>query len=449
MGGRSVNDVLELVWIAGTGGVLFAVAFLCFSLRNFSRSRLEEICRQRGKPERFGQILHGSAMSLLLTELIQILLLLVAAWTSSRSTYFGDMAFPNNASWQSIFGWAIHITAVMVTVGCLLIAVPWTLSRVLGEVLLYKTWPIIRLTCTVGVPVWTAALQLDKIVHRVFGLPEPDSDAAASLLTEELLTVVDEGRREGVIQSNASTMIHRVVDLQTEDVAAIMTPRTDMVTIDAELPLNSAFLQMVGNGFSRVPVIRDGIDDIIGILYARDLLAYAIETKVTPEKQTVADIARDVLYAPESQGIGDLLESMRIKKVHMAIVVDEYSGVSGLVTLEDILEEIVGEISDEYDTKDETLWKQHKDGRTEVDARYHLDDLNEEFGYPFPEDEEFDTIGGFVLFCFGRIPVVNEEHFWKEFKLTVLDADERRLIRVRIEGPTNTSHANNSQASVE
>ena len=125
---------------------------------------------------------------------------------------------------------------------------------------------------------------------------------------------------------------------------------------------------------------------------------------------------------------------MRVQKVHMAVIVDEYSGVSGLVTLEDILEEIVGEISDEYDSEDQTLWKEHENGRTDVDARFHLDDLNEEFGFGFPEDEEYDTIGGFVMSCFGRIPKSGEEYFWKNLKLTVLQADERRLIRVRIEG---------------
>jgi len=213
-----------------------------------------------------------------------------------------------------------------------------------------------------------------------------------------------------------------------------------MITIDADLSLTKAYHEMVDSGCSRVPVIRDGIDDIVGILYARDLLAYAIEDQDSLNARTVADIARDVLYAPESQGIGDLLESMRVKKVHMAIVVDEYSGVSGLVTLEDIIEEIVGGISDEYDVKDESLWKHHVDGRTEVDARYHLDDLNEEFGYEFPEDEEFDTIGGFFVSCFGRIPVVGEEHFWKKLKLKVLEADERRLIKVRIEGPPDGSN---------
>ncbi|MCA9086531.1 MAG: CBS domain-containing protein, partial [Planctomycetaceae bacterium] len=181
--------------------------------------------------------------------------------------------------------------------------------------------------------------------------------------------------------------------------------------------------------------IRDGIDDIVGILYARDLLAVAAgRESENGHVRMVSDIARDVLYAPESQGIGDLLESMRQKKVHMAIIVDEYSGVSGLVTLEDILEEIVGDIADEYDHEETSLWKDHREGMTEVDARYHLDDLNEEFGYEFPEDEEFDTIGGFVLSCFGRIPVPGEHHDWRNLRLIVTDADERRLIRVRIEG---------------
>ncbi|MEZ6130427.1 MAG: hemolysin family protein [Planctomycetaceae bacterium] len=232
-------------------------------------------------------------------------------------------------------------------------------------------------------------------------------------------------------------MIHRVVDLQTEDVAAIMTPRPEMVTISADTPIEDAFPMMIENGFSRVPVIRDGIDDIVGILYARDLLSHCRSTATdgnSAATATVASIAKDVLYAPESQGIGDLLEAMRLQKVHMAIIVDEYSGVSGLVTLEDILEEIVGDISDEYDDHDDALWIRHTDGRTEVDARYHLDDLNEQYDFGFPEDEEFDTIGGFVTSCFGRIPANGEEHFWGRLKLTVLEADERRIIKVRIDG---------------
>ena len=429
-----MSGMLELLLAATAGLLIFLMALICFSLRDFSRSRLEELCKQRGKLSRFGDILQNHEAALFLSALTLLVLLLVGTWFVAGISWLKGFDFPIGGSVAATVGWIVTATATLVTASLLLVAMPWTISRVKGESVLYRIWPVLRLTRRVLSPVWHSARHLDRIIHRIVGVPEPDSDAAANLLTDELLTVVDESCREGVIQSNASTMIHRVVDLQTEDVAAIMTPRTDMVTIDADMPLAESLKQMLENSFSRVPVVRDGIDDIVGILYARDLLAYAIESNKDSDTRTVADIARETLYAPESQGIGDLLEAMRQKKVHMAVIVDEYSGVSGLVTLEDILEEIVGEISDEYDSEDSTLWKQHVDGTTEVDARFHMDDLNEEFGYGFPEDEEFDTIGGFVLACFGRIPAIGEEHCWKNLKLTVLDADERHLIRVRIEG---------------
>lgn len=425
-----MNGYLEIAIGLGIVAGLFVLSLLCFSLRDFSRSRLEDICEENKAPNRFGEILQNHERALLISELF-LLLMLVAAVCANTSAIVGDLSFPDTNSVGAIAMWLLSFSAVVIALGFVLVVLPWTLSRVTGEAFLFRVWPVYRFFCAALAPVWQFARHLDRIVHRVFGLPEPDSEAAASLLTEELLTVVDESRREGVIQSNASTMIHRVVDLQTEDVAAIMTPRTDMITIDADRPIQDAFRDILDNGFSRVPVIRDGIDDIVGILYARDLLACAIQDEAG--QKMVDDLARDVLYAPESQGIGDLLEAMRARKVHMAIVVDEYSGVSGLVTLEDILEEIVGDISDEYDTGEDQLWKVHSNGQTEVDARFHLDDLNEEFGYEFPEDEEYDTIGGFVLSCFGRIPTGGDEYEWKDLKLTVLDADERQLKRIRIQ----------------
>lgn len=421
--------------VAAAFGVaaFFFLTLICFSLRDFSRSRLEEICKQHRRVSRFGLILQHHEKMLLLSESALLLLVMVLTWRASQSPYFEIFVVPSQLTLSVAGWWCVRIVAGTTLLILFAVFLPWTLARVRGEVVLYRAWPIFALLAGLTAPVWQFVLQLDRMVHRIFGVPEPDSEEVAGLLTEELLSVVDESRREGVIQMKASTMIHRVVDLQTEDVAAIMTPRTDMVTIFAGMPLNDALHEMLQTGFSRVPVIRDGIDDIVGILYARDLLTYLAQSNESSDLQTVKDIARDVLYAPESQGIADLLEAMRQQKVHMAIVVDEYSGVSGLVTLEDILEEIVGEISDEYDSEDHTLWKEHRDGCTEVDARYHLDDLNEEFSYGLPEDEEFDTVGGFVLSCFGRIPKVGEEHYWKNLKLTVLDADERRLIRVRIE----------------
>lgn len=409
---------------------VFLLTVICFSLRDFSRSRLEEICKQQKNLQRFGSILHQHEQALLLCEFALLLMIISLTWTTVPSPYFQIFLYPDTVTLVNIGMWAFNVFAGSLVVGMTFLFLPWTLSRVCGEGLLYRVWPLFALVNRLTDPMWRIAQHLDRISHRVFGIPEPDSDDAASLLTEELLSVVDESQREGVIQSNASTMIHRVVDLQTEDVAAIMTPRTDMVTINSDTLIPDALQQVLQIGFSRIPVIRGGIDEIVGILYARDLLASLSQPSEKPAY--ITEIAREVLYAPETQGIGDLLEAMRQKKVHMAIVVDEYSGVSGLVTLEDILEEIVGEISDEYDSEDRVLLKKHENGCTEVDARYHLDDLNREFNYGFPEDEEFDTIGGFVLFCFGRIPAAGEEYRWEDLKLTVLEADERHLIRVSI-----------------
>lgn len=410
---------------------LFLLTLLCFSLRDFSRRRLQEVCDESGRSERFSEILKNYERTLLLSEMLLLLSLLAASSFALRTTYFVDLVFPETVKVVTVAFWLLRMTGITIVIALTFVVLPWTLSRVIGELFLCRCWPLVRFASSIAAPVWTFSAQVDRIFHRIFEVPEPDSEDASKLLTEELLTVVDESHREGVIQSNASNMIHRVVDLQTEDIAAIMTPRTEMVTLNADTSISDATDELLENGYSRVPVIDDGIDNIVGILYARDLLACAVGQEA--ETKCVADITRPVFYVPESQQIGDLLESMRGRKVHMAIVVDEYSGVSGLVTLEDVLEEIIGDIADEYDTAEEELWKEHTDGRTDVDGRFHLDDLNREFHYELPEDEEYDTIGGFMLSRFGRIPDAGEEHVWEGLKFTVLRAGERRIDRVRIE----------------
>ena len=446
-------NVLELTAVLTTLTILILVTLHCFCLRDFSRGRLEELCLSKGRPERFSRILQNHDRYLLLSEVVLLVLLVLSAVSANEFFLLhGAELVPikqafretTDTLWPMFFAVA-NVTALLVAATFFLVALPWTLARVIGELWLYHTLTVFNGIYWLLAPIWFFVIRLDRIVHRIFELPEPDSEAATHMLTDELISVVNESQREGIIQSGASNMIHRVIALHDEDVASIMTPRTDMVTIDAGAPLSEAMKFVLESGFSRMPVIRDGVDDIVGILYARDLLSHATSAVDADSSdttgvavQTAADITREVLYAPESQGIGDLLDAMRTKKVHMAIIVDEYSGVSGLVTMEDILEEIVGEISDEYDKQDDTLWMNHSDGITEVDARYHLDDLNEEYSYGFPEDEEFDTIGGFALSCFGRIPKVGEEQAWNSLKLVIIDADERSVLKVRIEGHGDT-----------
>jgi CBS domain containing-hemolysin-like protein len=274
--------------------------------------------------------------------------------------------------------------------------------------------------------------KFDTFAHRLSGLGEPENGDVATL-TEEIRTVVDEGQREGVLESTARTMIHRVIELSDEDAAAIMTPRTEMDCIPVESSLEEARQHLLDAGHSRMPVIASTTDDIVGILYAKDLLKHMAKGNGQPT--SLKAIVREPFYVPETTGIDRLLETMRRDRVHLAIVIDEYSGVAGLVTLEDILEEIVGEIIDEHDSEEDEQpeIKTVAPGVAEVDARVHIDDLNEQLGYDLPEHGDYDTFGGFVFAQLGHVPTISESFHWQNLRITVLSVDERRIHQLRIE----------------
>ena len=312
----------------------------------------------------------------------------------------------------------------------LLLLLPWAVSRVIGESVIYRCWPLLVVATKVLHPVLIFTKWLDTLLHRVAGRQDPATEDGSSI-TEEIQSVVDEGEREGLLESRAGRMIEQIMELRDEDVRAVMTPRTEMVCIQKDVLLDDARRLLLEAGHSRVPVIGDSPDDIVGILYAKDLLRYLdLENGHTV---TLAQIVREPLYIPETTGIDHLLERMKHERFHLAIVLDEYGGVVGLVTLEDILEEIVGEIADEHDPAEDEPIRRVDDLTTEVDARVHLDDLNEQFGFELPEDEDFDTIGGFVFSELGHIPSSGESLTWQNLRLTVLDADKRKINLLRIE----------------
>ena len=310
------------------------------------------------------------------------------------------------------------------------VVLPRTWARVAGEEFLVRTWPVIRLLRKTLSPGIRIAAKFDQMAHRLAGVPEP---AAGTLprLTQEILSVIDEGQREGILEPQARTMIHRVMELQQEDVAAIMTPRTEMHVLQEDTPLDQARRELLEGGHSRVPVVGETIDDIIGILYAKDLLRHIDNTN--GRAVTLKDIVRDAIYVPETTGIDNLLERMKREHVHIAIVIDEYSGVAGLVTLEDILEEIVGEITDEYDPEEEEEIHQISEDVIEVDARVHVDELNDLFQFDLPEDGDFETIGGFVFNQLGRVPKSRETFTWRNLRVTVLGVGKRKIHKLRIE----------------
>ena len=406
----------------------------CYALQEYAYSRLEELCDKRNVPDRFRHILTQQEMALVGLELL--LTLSTLGLSLALCLWIG---WPAPGATTTT---AVLVASVFEYIGALLLVLfvaeilPWTVARVASEPFLVRCWPAIRGVQILFTPLLSLARQMDRAAHRLVGRGEPEDDDA-SVINEEIRTVVDEGEKEGLLESDASAMIYRVMALKDEDVGAIMTPRTDMFCIGVESTLEEARVRLIEAGHSRIPIIGGSTDDIQGILYAKDLLkAIAPETSETTIS-TLRDILREPFYIPVTTQIPALLELMKRQKVQIAMVLDEYGGVAGLVTMEDILEEIVGEIEDEYD-EDETVSDIHElaPNRADVDARVHIDDLNRRFDFGLPEDGEFDTIGGFVFSQLGRVPRVGEVVEWELLKITILAADKRRATRLRLELPS-------------
>ncbi len=238
--------------------------------------------------------------------------------------------------------------------------------------------------------------------------------------------------RGGMIDADALSMIQgvlRVSDLQVRD---IMVPRSQMVVLERDSAPQELLPAVTESGHSRFPVIGDDRDQVVGILLAKDLLRYYVDGGVG--SFDIREVLRPAAFVPESKRLNVLLKEFRASRNHMAIVVDEYGGVSGLVTIEDVIEEIVGEIADEYDTDEDQTIRREGDRQFAVQALTRVQEFNEYFGSRF-SDEEYDTIGGLVMQQFGRLPRRGEAVTMEGLEFKVLRADRRRIDQLRVTTP--------------
>jgi len=251
---------------------------------------------------------------------------------------------------------------------------------------------------------------------------------------EELSQVLTHARDRGIIDSDAFEMLEgvlQVIELQVRD---IMVPRSQMVIVDRDAPPAEILPAVIESGHSRFPVIGDDRDQIVGILLAKDLLRYFMDGG--KDDFDIKEVLRPVVFIPESKRLNVLLKEFRVSHHHMAIVVDEYGGVSGLVTIEDVLEQIVGDIGDEYDVDDEVDIRREGERQFTVRAQTPIEDFNQYFGTEF-SDEEFDTIGGLAMNLLGRLPRRGESFALGGLDFKVLRAERRRLDSLRVITPTD------------
>jgi CBS domain containing-hemolysin-like protein len=406
-----------------TAGTLF-FSTVAVALRSFSRIKLQEALKAGNKEKLLDSLLENAeklTWSCSLYRLIfnmGILILLLAVFTDTRIT---DSQFGN-----------YFLSAVIAILIFLIfsLAIPQAWAKYGGEKILSRTYKLLMLSAIILVPVLYVLKFTDALVKRLAGVVETTPQEQQEEKQEEFLNGLEQRKMEGVVDEEEQEMIENVLELSDTTVDEIMTPRTDIVGVEVNSDLQ-AILETINNaGHTRVPVYEEKIDRIIGFIYAKDLLT---EIGKDPADFNLRDKKRDAYFVPETKPLRALLHEFQNQKLHIAVVLDEYGGTAGIVTLEDILEELVGEITDEYEKSEPEAIRKINENTFELDARTYVDDLNDQFELNLPEDEDYDTIGGFVFSYLGYIPKTGENFDYENMKFVIVAAEARKIKRIRIQ----------------
>jgi gliding motility-associated protein GldE len=259
-------------------------------------------------------------------------------------------------------------------------------------------------------------------------LPKPNS----KMTSEDIMTMAEVSEQEGSIKSDEREIIENVIEFGTTTVREIMTSRVNIVAISTENSLNEVLQLIREKGLSRMPIYENDLDNILGVIHSKDVLPY-INSDIERTTINWRTIARKALFVPSTKKVDDLLRDFQQEKTHIAIVVDEYGGTEGLITLDDILEEIVGEISDEYDDVEESLYTKFKSGVYIFDAKIDLDDMEDILNMALTtEDDEYETLGGLVYHLTERIPNVGERVYYNNMELTIHSMQNNRVKKLRV-----------------
>ncbi|MBC7223908.1 MAG: HlyC/CorC family transporter [Anaerolineae bacterium] len=422
------------IWVAAAllglwAGFLVAVRA---ALMNVSRTRLRKMAEEGdAKAVRALGVVEESAQFLVTLEVSQFAVgmaaVALAVW-AGVPLLAGWLAYLPGAA---LGGWVRPLALVVVLLAATGVAlvvgwmVPQSLAVRHAEALTLRlaapiAWMVALLSPPVGLLV-----RLGSALGRLLG---GGPIGGVPVVTEEAIkTLVDAGEERGVIEEDEKEMIYSIFEFGDLMVREVMVPRIDIVAVEVSTPMLEALDVVMAAGYSRIPVYEETIDNIVGLLYAKDLLPYLRDGRTDVP---LREVLREPYFIPETKKVDELLPDLQRRKVHMAIVVDEYGGVAGLVTIEDLLEEIVGEIQDEYDTE-EPMVVLGQEGEFVFDARVSLDDVNKLAGVELTSDAA-DTLGGYVYEKLGQVPAVGDQIVEGDVEITVVAVAGRRIRRVRV-----------------
>ena len=341
----------------------------------------------------------------------------------------------NGLHTQSLPTYALILLLVALVTLILGDLVPEAVGSANAETIARWAFYPMRVLIAVFAPVVTASITLSKGIASIFG----GSSMVNIVTEEEIMTMLDASEKEGGIENEEKAMIVSVLEFGDRLVREVMVPRIDIAAADIETTVSDALTLFMESGHSRIPVYEETIDNIKGLLYAKDLLSLWGKEPTRP----IRDLLRKATFVPESKQADELLKELRASKVHMAIVVDEYGGTAGLVTFEDLIEEIIGDIQDEYDIHEEAEYVQHGPDNYTVDASISLNDFNNLLDIEISTDDS-DTLGGFLFTQLGRVPEVGDRVEYENLILRIDSIEGRRIRKVRVIRKQPPAEANES-----
>lgn len=333
------------------------------------------------------------------------------------------MAFHSWGEERGFFIAIILLTFLVIVFGEIL---PQTIANKNPEKTAVLVVRIIYALMIILFPVVAVLNQVSHFFSWVLGVKENSHDNG-SITEEEIINMVAAGQEDGIIHQEEKTMIHGVFDFTDTIVRDVMIPRPDIVAIEKDAPLDDLLKIIKEEQFSRIPVYQDTIDNILGIVHIKDLI---VGFAGGDKEFALSEYLRQPFYVPETKKVNELFKAMKKEKSHMAVVLDEYGSTAGLVTMEDLIEEIMGDIQDEHDTEEPDVQRIDAD-TIEFNASIRLDELNEQMGLNL-ECDEADTVGGLVFTLLDRVPVEGDEVEVKGVRLIVLDMDGHRIEKIRL-----------------
>ncbi|TWU59796.1 Hemolysin C [Rubripirellula tenax] len=406
--------------VGGLGGEL---------LDRFAGRSLEIYCRLKKNRDRFGDVLDHQDAAIDGSAYLRMMGTVLFLVCGTGAVF----ASPDGVTLSRLATWTASAGGLMMLIH---VWIPNSVTRFASTPVLYHTWPFWRGLSVLMHPLSLPGQLLDLVARRLMGTAE-NEDEDEEQLEDEIRTIVTAGTREGYFGPGIREMIQGVMTLHEDTVGHIMTQRGDVDAIDVHWGWDRVLGGIVEAGRTRFPVFEGTLDNVVGILYVKDLLPFLVDGS-TPEKQ-LTEIIRRPWTVPDNRSVESILREFLHSRSHMAIVVDEFGQTAGVVTIEDALEEIVGEIVDESDEDEEFGIVLVDEETVEVDGRVMIDDLNETTAWDLPESDDYETVAGFVLFHFGAIPEEGQRMTIDDVEIEILKATNRKIesMRIRLLGGEN------------